>query len=188
MKLKQDEFQETFDSKLVLEKEKKQLVQEREKMKEQMRKLKARKGKFDLAQKQCKYCMRDYLEQENYNWSCRVHQGEWSGEIWWCCGKESKDQPGCKYSKHESKEDEEMEEEDGIEKPIANIRCFCCKESGHTIDQCPRDPNLRSTANTAEDFARIQKIKDYRKLNADTVVTTTHFLKKCVLVPTRQTE
>ena len=25
-------------------------------------------------------------------------------------------------------------------------------------------------------------------MNADTVVTTTHFLKKCVLIPTRQTE
>lgn len=27
--------------------------------------------------------------------------------MWWCCGKSSKDQPGCKYSKHESKDDEE---------------------------------------------------------------------------------
>ena len=39
-----------------------------------------------------------------------------------------------------------------------------------------------------KDYERIQKIKDYRKLNADTVVTTTHFLKKCVLVPSRATD
>ena len=30
---------------------------------------------------------------------------------------------------------------------------------------------------------RIMQIKDYRKLFADTIVTTTHFLKKCVKVP-----
>mmetsp|Transcript_14964 Transcript_14964/g.18853 ORF Transcript_14964/g.18853 Transcript_14964/m.18853 type:complete len:141 (+) Transcript_14964:2300-2722(+) len=82
-----------------------------------------------------------------------------------------------------------MEDEDGrLEKPIKNIRCLCCKELGHLIDQCPRDPNIRSQADTEDEYLRIQKIKDYRKLNADTVVTTTHFLKKCIVVPTRQTE
>ena len=30
---------------------------------------------------------------------------------------------------------------------------------------------------------RIQKLKDFRTLFADTAVTTTHFLKKCVRVP-----
>jgi BTK motif len=27
--------------------------------------------------------------------------------MWWCCGKTSRDAPGCKFSKHESKEDED---------------------------------------------------------------------------------
>ena len=119
-----------------------------------------------------------------------MHLGVWSGEIWWCCGKPNKDQPGCKYSKHESKEDEELDDGDGNveKKSIRNIRCLCCKETGHLIDQCPRDPNLRSSADCDDELERIQKIKDYRKLNADTVVVTTHFLKKCVLMPTRQTE
>jgi hypothetical protein len=27
--------------------------------------------------------------------------------MWWCCGKREKDQPGCKFGKHESKDDEE---------------------------------------------------------------------------------
>jgi hypothetical protein len=26
--------------------------------------------------------------------------------MWWCCGKRGKDQPGCKFNKHESKDDE----------------------------------------------------------------------------------
>jgi len=27
--------------------------------------------------------------------------------MWWCCGKTGKDMPGCKFRKHESKEDED---------------------------------------------------------------------------------
>jgi hypothetical protein len=30
---------------------------------------------------------------------------------------------------------------------------------------------------------RIQKLRDFRKLFADTAITTTHFLKKCIKVP-----
>jgi len=33
----------------------------------------------------------DYVEKENFNWSCRMHQSEWGGEMWWCCGKRGKD-------------------------------------------------------------------------------------------------
>jgi hypothetical protein len=29
--------------------------------------------------------------------------------MWWCCGKDVKEAPGCKFSKHESKEDDEEE-------------------------------------------------------------------------------
>ena len=32
--------------------------------------------------------------------------------MWWCCGKSSKEAAGCKFSKHESKEDDE---EDGAD-------------------------------------------------------------------------
>ena len=103
-------------------------------MKERIKKLRTRKGK-DIGLKVCKNCGREYMENENYNWSCRIHMGEWSGELWWCCGKPNKDQPGCKYSQHESKEDEEMVDEDFKgEKPITNIRCLCCKATGHTIE------------------------------------------------------
>ena len=108
IKQKTDEAAEAFEKTINLEKEKKNLVAEREKMKERIKKLKTRKGKHDMTAKTCKNCGKEYSEKENFNWSCRMHLGEWSGEIWWCCGKDNKDQPGCKYSKHESKEDEEL--------------------------------------------------------------------------------
>ena len=50
--------------------------------------------------KTCKLCGTDYLESENFNWSCRTHKSEYSGEIWWCCGKTNKDAQGCKFEKH----------------------------------------------------------------------------------------
>lgn len=31
--------------------------------------------------------------------------------MWWCCGKPAKDAQGCKFSKHESKDDEEEDKE-----------------------------------------------------------------------------
>ena len=157
-------------------------------MRERIKKLKLRRGKYDNNLKICKNCGREYNEKENFAWSCRTHRSQWSGELWWCCGKTHADAPGCKYSFHESKEDED-EYDDGLEQAnSAQVRCLCCKEVGHTTEQCPRDPNIRSKADTDEEFSRIQKIKDYRKLNADTVVTTTHFLKQCILIPSRQSE
>jgi len=88
--------------------------------------------------------------------------------------------------KHQSKDDEDDEEEDqqnrGKNKHLKYTRCHCCKEMGHKIDECPRDPNLKTRCDENVDFERIQKIKDFRKLFSDTAVTTTHFLKKCAKV------
>ena len=103
LKLKCEERHEQV---LVLEKKNKLLLAVQEKMKQRYNKLKARKGK-DPGFKQCKDCMKEFLDRENYNWSCRTHRCEWSGEMWWCCGKRSKDAAGCKFKKHVSKEDEE---------------------------------------------------------------------------------
>lgn len=158
-------------------------------MKLRIIKLKSRKGKVDQGIKVCRTCGKEYHEKENFNWSCRTHRYEYSGEMWWCCGKRGSDVQGCRFAKHESKEDEDDDEDNDREKnkakQLKNIRCHCCKELGHNIDDCPRDPNIK-TCNHLEvqdDFDRIQKIKDFRKLFADTAVTTTHFLKKCIRVP-----
>jgi len=53
---------------------------------------------------------------------------------------------------------------------------------GHTIDECPRDPNIKTKGDPVVDMERVQKLKDYRVLFSDTAVTTTHFLKKCIKV------
>lgn len=60
--------------------------------------------------KLCTRCHKEYNEKENYNWSCRTHQSTYGGTMWWCCGRRNKDDPGCKYSKHQITE----AEEDGI--------------------------------------------------------------------------
>ena len=67
--------------------------------------------------------------------------------MWWCCGNQNKDARGCKFSKHESKEDEDDENEDreaAKKRGDKYVRCFCCGELGHSINKCPRDPNLKT--------------------------------------------
>ena len=106
--------------------------------------------------------------------------------MWWCCGKRGKDQPGCKFSKHESKDDEELGMSDGGPDAAGNmkyVRCLCCKELGHRIDQCIRDPNYKTYEDVCAGDLRIKKIKDFRKLHADTLVNTTHMIKKAVMLP-----
>ena len=108
--------------------------------------------------------------------------------MWWCCGKTNKDAPGCKFSKHIHKEDDDADDDqEAKEKCKASIlkstRCQCCKELGHTIETCYRDPNLKTKEEVDVDIKRIQTIKDNRKLFADSSVLTTHFLKKLSKVP-----
>jgi len=49
-------------------------------------------------------------------------------------------------------------------------RCICCREIGHKMEDCVRDPNFKTLTDMGEDNARINKIKDYRKLYVDTLV------------------
>ena len=77
------------------------IVEERDKMKIRLVKLKARKGKFiDGGVNICKNCSKEYNEADNFNWSCRTHTNVYQGgevNMWWCCGKKGKDAPGCKF-------------------------------------------------------------------------------------------
>lgn len=111
--------------------------------------------------------------------------------MWWCCGKQGRDQPGCMFSKHENKDDEDddMEENDEAkEQSKKYVRCTCCKETGHSINECQRDPNFKTGAKIEQEFIRIQKMKDFRKLFADSVVQTTQMLKKHVMIKIPQDE
>lgn len=164
------------------------MIGEREKMKIRIQKLKNRKGKVDQGIKMCRNCGREYHEKENFNWSCRTHRStEYGGEMWWCCGKRGADVPGCKFSRHETKEDDDDEDDEDNAKSKArqlkSIRCQCCKELGHTIENCYRDPNLKTRENEEDELKRIKNLRDNRKLFVDSTVTTTHLLKKLSKVP-----
>ena len=66
--------------------------------------------------------------------------------MWWCCGKKGKDQPGCKFGPHiEGTEAEEGEELRVVSDDVKRfMRCLCCKELGHPIEKCDRDPNFKT--------------------------------------------
>lgn len=110
--------------------------------------------------------------------------------MWWCCGKRDKDAAGCKFSKHESKEDDDLEEDEeygyDVTKGKKYVRCMCCKQLGHTIENCFRDPNFKTDVDLIQDQDRLSKLKDFRKLHADTTIQTTHFIKKAVMIPIEQ--
>ena len=94
-----------------------------------MVKMKNRRGKIDLGIKLCKNCSKEFLETDNFNWSCKTHKSEYGGEMWWCCGKKDLLAAGCKTAKHECKEDDEDEE--GVKKQdiedTKRKKCLCCK-------------------------------------------------------------
>ena len=132
----------------------------------------------------CLKCGKDYNETENYNWSCRMHQSQYSGEMWWCCGKTNKDANGCKFSKHQPRTDKD---DDCMQNPMATQvkRCKCCREIGHTIENCTKDPNLRTTIGNPDlvfdEFDRVETMRERKRFHSDTMVQTTHLLKKCVI-------
>ena len=119
----------------------------------------------------CKKCGKEYNEKDNLNWSCRQHLSAFSkdGDFWWCCGKKGADAPGCKFSRHEERKDDEDEEDPfgGDRNKAAKlnqVKCQCCKQVGHKVDECIRDPNIRTKVEAVEEYERIQKMRDFRKL------------------------
>ena len=147
-----------------------------------------KKGKFESGLKTCKVCMKEYREKENMNWSCTQHVNPtYGGEMWWCCGKVGKDAPGCRKTRHISNnEDSESDTDERDKQEKKYVRCTSCKEVGHTIENCKNDPNMKTGGKPEEEYNRIQKMKDFRKLYADSIVHTTHLLKRSVMIPIEQ--
>ena len=56
---------------------------ERDKLKDRIQKLRNKRMRVDVNQKLCKKCGKDFLENENYNWSCRTHTSEFN-VMYWC--------------------------------------------------------------------------------------------------------
>ena len=74
--------------------------------------MKTNKGRLQDGQKICSNCNKDYFENQNFSWKCRIHKSDYSDEmqVWWCCGKKGRDSPGCKFGKHECKDDEDSDD------------------------------------------------------------------------------
>ena len=102
--------------------------------------------------------------------------------MWWCWGKSNKDAPGCRYGKHESREDElDDQEMENPENKMKNIRCLWCKEKGHTDTDWPKDPNYKYGADIQLEFKRVMKIGwGYGQSKSDPLNHTTKFIKALV--------
>lgn len=104
--------------------------------------------------KTCKICTADYLESENFKWSCRTHKSEYSGEMYWCCGKANREALGCKFDIHQARNDDLEEDEQtlegmqGLARKQSKQVCKCCKETGHAANKCENDPNYHTVAST----------------------------------------
>lgn len=88
----------------------------------------------------CKVCLKNYFEDNNFNWSCCRHTTEWNGFTYWCCGEKFKNSLGCIKSKHIPENFSALK---AIDSPSENDVgfCVCCKEQGHTFNNCSKDPN-----------------------------------------------
>lgn len=159
LKQSHKELEEKFSN---IQKNYKNMKVEMEKLQQRLIKMK-RTRNVNINQKICKKCQREYLESENFNWSCTTHQAEWGGKMWWCCGKTSKDAQGCVFKKHESKEEEDdfkdLKDKD-YDKKYNRVKCQCCKEIGHSTDNCPRDPNFRIQHEIKDEEERVNDLKD----------------------------
>lgn len=107
----------------------KNMEDEMSKMRLKLKQNRLKRRQFgETEEKICKKCQRVYTDSDNFNWSCRTHKGEYSDEMWWCCGKTTKDAPGCLVSKHESKDEEEEEDnpkvkEETERQKVATMQC-----------------------------------------------------------------
>lgn len=112
-----------------LQKQFEDLIDEHEKLRQKMKQNRLKRKQYgEMEEKICMKCQKIFQDSENFNWSCRTHKSEYSNEMWWCCGKTSRDAAGCIVSKHQSKEDEEDEvdilaKEENEKMAIAGMRC-----------------------------------------------------------------
>ena len=88
----------------------------------------------------CKYCYETFKENDNFNWSCHRHPGEWSGNEYWCCGQTDKRAKGCIKSKHIA-EMNEGQVDILVKKDNDIVLCLSCMQIGHSFKNCLKDPN-----------------------------------------------
>jgi len=108
----------------------------------------------------CKNCYQSYKETDNFNWSCRRHTSEWSGEVYWCCGKSNKSSLGCFLSKHlpDLPEEEDLVDQE-TQKLTEKVLCSTCKKTGHNFKACTKDPNLKTFINRSRSHLNLHPNK-----------------------------
>lgn len=51
------------------------------------------------------------------------------------------------------------------------------------MDNCPKDPNIKTLKNLDQEFERINKVNsEGKRVFADSYVQTAHMIKKCVMI------
>ena len=144
------------------EKKLKEAMDENEKLRQKVNKSRVKRKYTEMTEKLCRTCQRLYLESENFNWSCRTHYGEYSGEMWWCCGKAGREALGCRLARHVCKEEEE-ETAGNAETVMLTSVCSSCKSLGHLHSNCPKDPNIRSQQDLTAELDRLHSIHRRKK-------------------------
>ena len=110
----------------------------------------------------CAKCLCSYYENENFNWSCRTHRSQFSGDRYWCCNLIGKDTPGCILSKHITKE--ELLEKNRKNNNAVKY-CIGCRDIGHSVADCPKDPNIRTNITPNEELTRLKTFKKIKRKN-----------------------
>lgn len=131
---------------------------------EELKTLKTRQRKSKVIksygdEKFCVNCLQVYKDQDNFNWSCRTHKSQFSENRYWCCNAEGKNAPGCMFSKHST--NEELLELDEENKTVKF--CSGCKESGHSIQECFKDPNVQTRVSISDERERLKILAGLKK-------------------------
>jgi hypothetical protein len=101
--------------------------------------------------------------------------------MWWCCGKNKKNAPGCKFQKHLSKE--EGDDSGGeLQEGHKILYCQVCGKQGHKAQNCERDPNMRTSQDPNGEASRVELIEASKKKHADIFLVTKNLLEKLSLM------
>lgn len=75
-------YHELDEKSSLMQKNYKNMKLEIEKLQQRLIKMR-RTRNININQKICKNCQKEYLESENFNWSCITHKAEFGGKMWW---------------------------------------------------------------------------------------------------------
>ena len=102
--------------------------------------------------------------------------------MWWCCGKTKESAPGCLFRKHVCKEEDgDLDSEKGKFKQ-KRLKCTACRELGHLIAECPRDPNIKTNKDPEEEMKRITTRITKPSDNFEAQKLTQNMLKRLTLL------